>query len=53
MWYLLYIFTYNSNLRAAYQFLTIFCRLMYVYRVYKKKLNKFEIALNVAKRLKV
>ena len=23
------------------------------YRVYKKKLNKFEIALNVAKRLKV
>ena len=24
-----------------------------LYRVYKKKLNKFEIALNVAKRLKV
>ena len=24
-----------------------------IYRVYKKKLNKFEIALNVAKRLKV
>ena len=23
------------------------------YRVYKKKLNKFEIALNIAKRLKV
>ena len=24
-----------------------------IYRVYKKKLNKFEIALNIAKRLKV
>ena len=24
-----------------------------LYRVYKKKLNKFEVALNVAKRLKV